>query len=78
MQLWETAPLPQCSVDVTPRKCQRFKAKPGQRFVWTNTTLSDGRQVRAGSAVADEHGLVTLKRLVVTKGKHRITIRRKD
>jgi len=77
VQLWETAPLPKCSVDVTPRKCRRFKAKPGQRFVWTNTTLSDGRQVGAGHAVADKLGLVTLKRLVVTKGKHRITIRRR-
>ena len=71
------APLDACTVDLTPRKCQRFKPKPGEALSWTNVTLGDGKQIRAGQIVADKLGLVTLKRLTVTKGKHRITIRRR-
>ncbi len=71
------APLDACTVDLTPRKCQKFKADKGEPFAWTSVTLSDGKQVQAGQAIADDHGLVTLKGLNVTKGKHRIVIRRR-
>jgi hypothetical protein len=79
--LWvgESCPLPEGTVDLTPRRCRKFAAKPRQRFEWTNTVEADAtaaRVVRQGTAEADEHGLVTLERLRVTKGKHRIAIRR--
>ncbi len=35
----ETAPRGDCTADLTPRRCRRFKAKPGERFPWTNTLL---------------------------------------
>ena len=78
VQLWATAPLPSCTVDLTPRRCRRFKPEHGREFTWTNTTVSDGRRVGSGTAAADEHGLVTVKGLRITKDRHRITIRRKE
>ncbi len=76
MTVWldSSAPLSECTVDLTPRRCRRFKAKAGQRFRWTNTVLEDGKKVQSGMARADEHGLVTIKDLVVSKKKRRITI----
>ena len=96
-----------CTVDVTPRRCRRFKATPGETFKWTNALLppepaeGSGEQAgtaeageaaqeagrekvatampkvtQTGTAVADAHGLVTAKGVIVTKGKHRIVISR--
>ncbi|KPK84283.1 MAG: hypothetical protein AMJ81_06045 [Phycisphaerae bacterium SM23_33] len=75
--LWDTAPLPECTVDLTPRRCRRFTAKPGEKFLWRNTTAADGKVVQSGEAPADKLGLVTLPKLKVTKAKHRIWISRK-
>ena len=38
MTLWVdgSAPLPECTVDLTPRRCQKFKAKPVEKFQWAN------------------------------------------
>lgn len=68
------APLDACTVDLTPRRCQAFKAKPGQAFTWTNVACADGKTLASGRAVADKFGLVTIKQLKITKAKHRITI----
>ncbi len=106
-------PLPEGALDMTPRRCQKFKPKPGAEFTWTNALLparaaespgggqpkratppaavakkgpakppegaaaKPAKVVRSGQAVADRYGLVTIEKLVVTKGKHRITIRRR-
>jgi len=72
------APLDSCTVDLTPRRCRRFKPKPGDAFAWANIALSDGKEVQSGRLVAADHGLVTLERLAVTKARHRITIRRAE
>lgn len=72
--LHASAPLGSCKVDLTPRHCQSFKARPGQRFSWTNTNSVDAEVVGRGHVAADNHGLVTLRRLTVTKGKNRIAI----
>jgi len=92
----ETAPRDDCTVDLTPRRCRRFKAEPGRTFRWTNTLLpaaevagDDDRkvadakvparpgpiEVQSGTATADEHGLVTLGELTVSKARHRIEVR---
>jgi len=90
--VWLTGrpPLPECTVDLTPRRCQKFKAAPGRKFTWTNTLLAAsqkdkagkaGEQPRAGSlvqsgaATADKWGLVTVEQLKVTTDKHRLVIR---
>ncbi|KPK82817.1 MAG: hypothetical protein AMJ81_09145, partial [Phycisphaerae bacterium SM23_33] len=76
-----------CTVDLTPRRCRNFKAKPGRKFTWTSTVLPEdkagglaasragGGTAHSGGATADEHGLVTLKTLKITKARHRITIK---
>jgi len=71
------APADACTVDVTPRRCQKFAAKAGQKFTWTNTSVKDNKQVAAGTAEADKWGLVTVPKVIVTKGKNRIVIRRR-
>jgi len=72
------APVDECTADVTPRRCRQFKAKPGQKFVWTNTSLADGKVVQTGQAVADDRGLVTAKSVTISKGKNRLVIRRAE
>ncbi len=100
--LAENAPLGDCTVDMTPRRCRKFKATPGQKFAWTNTLLPPQPEakedaptdtkakakpsekskpaakptvIQSGPATADEFGLVTVEKLKVTKGRHRVTIR---
>jgi hypothetical protein len=70
------APLDQCTADVTPRRCRRFRAQPGQKFQWINTSLADEKTVQTGTAVADQWGLVTAEKVIVSKGKNRLVIRR--
>jgi len=67
-------PADRCSTDLTPRRCQKFRARPGEKLQWTNTSVKDKRIVQKGTAIADKWGLVTLEGLVVTKGRNRITI----
>jgi len=70
------APLDQCSADVTPRRCQNFKASPGQQFAWINTSVPDGKAVQTGTAVADQWGLVTAQKVIISKGKNRLVIQK--
>ncbi len=70
------APADACTTDLTPRRCQRFRAKPGEQLKWTNTSLKDNRVVQKGTAEADRWGLVTVEKLIVSKGRNRIRIRR--
>jgi hypothetical protein len=51
------------TVDVTPRRCQKYKARPGDSFRWTASTGG------SGVVTADEHGLVTVPRVVIQPGK---------
>jgi hypothetical protein len=72
------APLDQCTADVTPRRCRRFRAQPSQKFDWTNTSLADEKTVQTGTAVADQWGLVTAEKVIISKGKNRLVIQRKQ
>jgi len=42
MTIWldQTAPLSECTVDITPRRCQKFKAKAGEKLNYTITALA--------------------------------------
>jgi len=66
------APEDESTVDITPRRCQQFKPKPGETFKWTNA--SGGEVVHAGKVAADKWGLVTLENVTVTKGRNRIVV----
>ena len=68
------APADRCTVDITPRRCQKFKAKPGDKLKWTNTSLADNKVVQSGTATADKYGLVTLEKVTVTKSANRIVL----
>ena len=70
----DSAPLDTCTADVTARRCQQFKAKPGEKFTWTNKSIAENKDVQTGTAEADEHGLVTAKNVVITKGKNRLIL----
>jgi hypothetical protein len=80
---------PNCTVDLTPRRCQRFEPDAGRKFTWSNTVLPSadekadepgaateqaGEPVQSGSITADRHGLVTIRGLKIGKQHHRISI----
>ncbi len=51
------------AVDVTPRRCQQFKPRPGETFKWTNSAGGEG------TVTADKHGLVTIEKLKINPGE---------
>jgi hypothetical protein len=65
-----------CTVDITPRHCKAFKAKPGEKFRYSNASLADGSVVQSGELAADRWGLLTISQARVSKGKNRISIDR--
>ncbi len=71
--LTDQAPQDKCSVDITPRRLQNFRVRPGQTYNWTNS--AGGKLLQAGRATADRWGLVTLEDVIVTKRQNRISIR---
>jgi pimeloyl-ACP methyl ester carboxylesterase len=79
-EAWEmtlnlTAKTPQehCTVDVTPRRCQAFKPRPGARVRWTNRAV-DGMIAGSGEVVADDQGLATVPAVTVTKAGNRLVL----
>ncbi len=69
------APTDQATVDVTPRRCQNFHPKPGDKFRWTNSSTGLMKKVvQSGEVVADKWGIVTLERVTISKGKNKLTI----
>ncbi len=51
------------TVDVTPRRCQKFRLKPGTECKWTTSTGA------TGSIKADQWGLATIPRVVIHAAK---------
>jgi predicted esterase len=50
------------TVDVTPRRCQKLKLKPGTECKWTASTGA------SGTVTADKWGLVTVPRVAIKAG----------
>ncbi|HOX07461.1 MAG TPA: hypothetical protein PK280_13745 [Planctomycetota bacterium] len=50
------------TVDVTPRRCQQFKLKAGDKLKWTNSAGG------AGDVAADQWGLVTIEKVKIAPG----------
>lgn len=65
--LINTAREDTCTVDITPRRLQQFKAEPGQVFSWSNISLASDTEVQSGQVTADSYGLVTLEGVKVEK-----------
>ncbi|MEX0704854.1 MAG: hypothetical protein WD069_22335 [Planctomycetales bacterium] len=51
------------TVDVTPRRAQKFQAKPGDKFRWTNSAGGEG------TVTADQWGLVTIAKATIQPGE---------
>ena len=59
------------TVDVTPRRCQQFKLRRGDSFRWSSSSGA------AGTARADDTGLVTVPKLLLKPGMNTtLTIRK--
>jgi pimeloyl-ACP methyl ester carboxylesterase len=74
--LISAAPKDACTVDVTPRRCQKFTARPGERLKWSNMSLAGNRLAGSGTITVDALGLATLPQVTVTKGKNRLSLER--
>ncbi len=74
LRLNAKAPKLECTVDVTPRRCQKFKPAAGAKVTWKNVSLADGSEVQSGEGKAEESGRVTVPKVTVTKGGNRVTL----
>ncbi len=74
VRLVDQAPQDHCTVDVTPRRLQQFKLRPGRQLAWTNRSPDGSAVIQSGRATADEHGLVTLESVRVGKKGNRIEV----
>ena len=74
--LVEDSPEKECTTDITPRRLKNFKAKPGEKFKWTNTNIGDSREIQSGTVTADKSGLVTIPKVIISKGKNRILLKK--
>ncbi|MGE3804869.1 MAG: hypothetical protein AB7K24_09380 [Gemmataceae bacterium] len=52
------------TVDVTPRRCQQFKLKPGEKVKWTTSTGG------SGTISADAQGLATVEKIQLLPGRN--------
>lgn len=71
--LMDKAPQSSCTVDITPRRVQQFKGAPGSVVYWKNSGIN-GRVVQSGQAFVDNHGLITLEKVTVSRQKNRLII----
>ncbi len=58
------------TADVTPRRCQNFKPKPGAKVAWENVSFADPKspkKIAGGEVTADKHGLVTVPKFQIGK-----------
>ncbi|MBM4031526.1 MAG: hypothetical protein FJ291_07025 [Planctomycetes bacterium] len=77
LYLRDDCPYPDLTTDLTPRRCQKVKAKPGDAFKWTHSSVEGNKELGAGTATADKWGLVTIQGLRLTKLKSRLAIARR-
>jgi len=58
------------TVDVTPRRLQKFKVMPGEKYQWENIDFSDPanpKTVAKGTVAADRYGLITVEKFAAGK-----------
>jgi pimeloyl-ACP methyl ester carboxylesterase len=69
------APKSEAVADVTPRRLQHFKLRPGDVVMWTNRV--GAKTVQSGEIAADQWGLVTVPSVQITRGGNQLTLGRK-
>ncbi|MBE0699378.1 MAG: hypothetical protein IH586_20845 [Anaerolineaceae bacterium] len=62
------------TVDITPRRLQRFQVTPGKNYTWQNIRISDRKIIAEGTLTPDENGLLTVPAVEVTPGGIRLRI----
>ncbi len=62
------------TVDVTPRRLQRFRPRVGVRYRWEDRRIADGALVTSGTITTDRFGLLTVPDFRVTPGGNRLRI----
>ncbi len=72
--LSQKAPKDSCTVDITPRRLQRFSVKKGRTYHWRNIDLKSNTVIQEGKVFPDEYGLLTLPGVIVKKTANRILI----
>jgi len=82
------------TADVTPRRMERFRPRPGETFRWTNTCLAEGektwelrevwkkypqrKEIQSSTVTADRHGLITLEGVIILPTRSRIVVQRQE
>ncbi len=74
LYLRKDCPADECTTDLTARRCQKFKAKPGEKFTWRVTSEGGTDVLQTGTATADQWGLVTVEKLKIKRAKTRLSI----
>lgn len=68
IQLTNALAKAEMTVDVTPRRCQKFKLRPDEKVRWT-TSLGG-----SGEVTADAQGLVTVGKVVIRPGQETVLV----
>lgn len=76
LSLRDDCPYPECTTDLTPRRCQKFRARAGDTFRWSAASPDDAKPAQSGTATADRWGLVTIEGLRLSKAKLRVKLER--
>lgn len=63
------------TMDVTPRRLQRFVVTAGAAYAWENRRLADGALLQSGTAIADGAGLITAPSVQVDAAAMRLSFR---
>ncbi len=63
------------TTDITPRRLQKFKPKPGERFQWENKD-SIGNILQSGLVTADQWSLVTISQVKLSAAGNTVRIYR--
>ncbi|MBI5711683.1 MAG: hypothetical protein HZC42_15475 [Candidatus Eisenbacteria bacterium] len=75
VQLWGPLPAPESlTVDVTPRRLQRFPIVPGGYYAWAVRRLPDSATVQSGHLVTDPIGLLTVNGVKVYRTGSLLTL----
>jgi len=62
------------TADVTPRRVQKFQVQPGETVKYRVLSSAEGAVLASGEVVADEHGLVTVRAVPLTKSGTRLVL----
>ena len=66
---------PAQTVDVTPRRLQRFLVVPGETYAWENRRVSDNSLVASGLVSASPAGVLTVPGFSVSGAGNRLSLR---